>query len=53
MDGEWEDVQEVCERIYTEWFSSSSYEHAGAPKILSSTDYKSEIRVPVVQSKTD
>jgi AraC family transcriptional regulator len=49
VDGDWMKIQEIWQRVYTEWFPSSSYEHAGGPEILGSTENASEIWVPVVK----
>ncbi|WP_416148511.1 AraC family transcriptional regulator [Salipaludibacillus sp. HK11] len=49
VDGPWEEVQEVWERVYSEWFPSSGYEHVEGPEILASTDTQSEIWIPVVK----
>ncbi|WP_208591449.1 AraC family transcriptional regulator [Gracilibacillus suaedae] len=49
VKGGWEDVQAAWERIYSEWFPSSNYEHSGAPEILSSKDEVSEIWIPIVK----
>lgn len=50
-------MSEMWGRIYSEWFPSSGYEQAEAPEIewysngdLSSSDYKSEIWMPVIKS---
>ncbi|MFD2627318.1 AraC family transcriptional regulator [Oceanobacillus kapialis] len=49
-------IQRVWERIFSEWFPSTGYEHAGGPEIEAYTngdpyaeDYYSEIWVPVVK----
>lgn len=49
-------LQEVWKRIYTEWFPSSGYEHAGGAEIEwysdgdgSAEDYVSEIWIPIVK----
>ncbi|WP_310605012.1 AraC family transcriptional regulator [Anaerosporobacter sp.] len=49
-------MAEVWGRIFSEWFPTSGYEHAEAPEIewysngdLSSSDYKSEIWIPVIK----
>lgn len=49
-------MAEIWGRIFSEWFPTSGYEHAEAPEIewysngdLSSTDYKSEIWIPVIK----
>ena len=49
-------IQEVTQRIFTEWFPSSGYEHAEAPELewysvgdSSQMDYRSEIWMPVVK----
>lgn len=43
VDGEWTQVEEQWQRIYSEWLPSSSYELAEGPEILASQDQKSEI----------
>lgn len=47
---------EIWGRIFSEWFPTSGYEHAEAPEVewyskgdLSSSDYKSEIWIPVIK----
>ncbi|KRF59559.1 AraC family transcriptional regulator [Bacillus sp. Soil768D1] len=47
-------IQEVWKRIFSEWFPTSGYEHAGAPEMevytdddASNPDYYSEIWIPV------
>lgn len=52
VKGNWEDVQSAWERVYSEWFPSSNYEHSGAPEILSSNDEESEIWIPIVKSQS-
>ncbi|WP_404457377.1 GyrI-like domain-containing protein [Oceanobacillus kapialis] len=49
-------IQRVWERIFSEWFPSTGYEHAGGPEIEAYTngdpyaeEYYSEIWVPVVK----
>jgi AraC family transcriptional regulator len=49
-------MAEIWGRIFSEWFPTSGYEHAEAPEIawytngdLSSSDYKSEIWIPVIK----
>lgn len=49
-------MADVWGRIFSEWFPTSGYEHAEAPEIewysngdLSSSDYKSEIWIPVIK----
>lgn len=49
-------LQEVTQRIFSEWFPNSGYEHAQAPEIeayfdgdMMASDYKSEIWIPVVK----
>jgi AraC family transcriptional regulator len=49
VDGDWMEIQEIWQRVYTEWFPSSTYEHAGGPEILGSSENVSEIWVPVVK----
>lgn len=47
-------IQKVWKRIYSEWFPSTGYEHAGGPELEvylpgnpDSEDYKSEIWIPI------
>ena len=47
---------EMWGRIFSEWFPASGYEHAEAPEVewysngdMSSSDYKSEIWIPVIK----
>ncbi|GAA0459846.1 AraC family transcriptional regulator [Alkalibacillus silvisoli] len=47
VEGEWEAIEDTWQRIYSEWFPSSKYEHAEAPEIVSSQDQISEIWIPV------
>lgn len=49
-------MTEIWGRIFSEWFPTSGYEHAQAPEIewysngdLTSSDYKSEIWIPVIK----
>jgi AraC family transcriptional regulator len=49
-------MAEIWGRIFSEWFPTSGYEHAEAPEVewysngdLSSSDYKSEIWIPVIK----
>ncbi|SDB85407.1 AraC family transcriptional regulator [Shouchella lonarensis] len=49
IEGDWEDVQALWGRIYSEWFPTSGYEHAGGPEILGGTEEQSEIWIPVVK----
>ncbi|MBH1940686.1 AraC family transcriptional regulator [Mobilitalea sibirica] len=49
-------IQDVWKRVYTEWFPSSGYEHAGGAEIewysegdSSSEDYISEIWIPIIK----
>lgn len=49
-------IQDVWKRIYSEWFPSSGYEHAGTAEIEwydegdgSAVDYKSEVWIPIVK----
>jgi AraC family transcriptional regulator len=49
-------MAEIWGRIFSEWFPTSGYEHAEAPELewysngdMSSTDYKSEIWIPVIK----
>lgn len=55
-----ETLQNVWGRIYSEWFSSSSYELAEGPEMLwnenkdlTSPDFRSEIWIPVLKKKMD
>ncbi len=48
-------MAEIWGRIFSEWFPTSGYEHAEAPEVewysngdLGSSDYKSEIWIPVI-----
>ncbi|MBD8069627.1 AraC family transcriptional regulator [Bacillus sp. PS06] len=47
VDGEWTEVEEQWQRIYSEWLPSSSYELAEGPEILASKDQKSEIWISI------
>lgn len=47
-------IQKVWQRIYSEWFPSTGYEHAGGPELEvylpgnpEAEDYKSEIWIPI------
>ncbi|MGF7145563.1 AraC family transcriptional regulator [Anaerotaenia torta] len=49
-------MADIWGRIFSEWFPTSGYEHAEAPEVewysngdLSSSDYKSEIWIPVIK----
>jgi AraC family transcriptional regulator len=49
-------IQDVWKRIYTEWFPSSGYEHAGGSEIewysdgdADAEDYVSEIWIPIIK----
>src|SRR5690625_931816 len=42
VDVDWMEIQEIWQRVYTEWFPSSTYEHAGGPEILGSSENVSE-----------
>jgi AraC family transcriptional regulator len=49
-------IQEVWKRVYTEWFPSSGYEHAGGAELEwysdgdgSAEDYVSEIWIPIIK----
>lgn len=51
-----EAIQDVWKRIFSEWFPTSEYEHAGGPEIevyekgdMSQPDYKSYVWIPVVK----
>lgn len=53
-------LQDTWARIYSEWFPTSGYESIGGPEILwnegpdtSKKDFKSEIWIPVVKSKSN
>lgn len=50
VKGSWADVETTWERIYTEWFPSSSYEHSGAVEFVASVEQGSEIWVPIVKA---
>ncbi|MDV2581759.1 AraC family transcriptional regulator [Alkalibacillus haloalkaliphilus] len=47
VEGDWEAVETTWQRIYSEWFPSSKYEHVEGPEIVSSKDEVSEIWIPV------
>ncbi len=49
IEGDWSQVQTAWGQIYSEWFPTSVYEHAGGPEILASVNEKSEIWIPVVK----
>lgn len=49
-------MADIWGRIFSEWFPTSGYEHAEAPEVewysngdMSSSDYKSEIWIPVIK----
>jgi AraC family transcriptional regulator len=49
-------IQDVFSRIYSEWFPSTGYEHAGTPELEvypegdpSSDDYRCEVWIPIVK----
>ncbi|XXM72155.1 effector binding domain-containing protein [Lysinibacillus sphaericus] len=49
-------IQHVWERIYSEWFPSTGYEHAGGPEFelypsgnVEDGDYRSEVWIPIKQ----
>lgn len=49
-------MQEVWARIFTDWFPSSGYQHAGGPELvwsehpdISAPDFRNEIWIPVVR----
>lgn len=53
-------LQDTWARVYSEWFPTSGYESTGGPEILwnegpdtSKKDFKSEIWIPVVKSKSN
>lgn len=48
------DIQNVFKRLYTEWFPTSGYEHAGGPEIewysaedMDSPNYHCEVWIPI------
>lgn len=47
MDGDWQQIEEHWQRIYSEWLPSSSYELAEGPEMLASKDQKSEIWISI------
>ncbi|MDQ0185696.1 GyrI-like domain-containing protein [Cytobacillus kochii] len=47
VDGDWQQVEEHWQRIYTEWLPSSSYELSEGPEILASKGQKSEIWISI------
>lgn len=47
VDGDWQDVEDHWQRIYSEWLPSSSYELAGGPELLASKEQKSEIWISI------
>lgn len=47
IEGEWAEVNEAWQRIYSEWFPMSEYQHAEGPEIIASKDDKTEIWNPV------
>ena len=47
IDGDWEEVNDQWQRIYTEWLPGAPYELAEGPEILASRDELSEIWIPV------
>ncbi|MCK0470500.1 AraC family transcriptional regulator [Halalkalibacter sp. APA_J-10(15)] len=49
IEGDWSQVQTAWGQIYSEWFPTSGYEHAGGPEILASANEKSEIWIPVIK----
>jgi len=49
-------IQEVWKRIYSEWFPSTGYEHAGGPELEvyypgdpGDSNYRSEVWIPIVK----
>lgn len=49
-------IQKVWEKIYSEWFPATGYEHTGGPELevylpgdMSAEDYRSEVWIPVIQ----
>ncbi|WP_019156552.1 AraC family transcriptional regulator [Robertmurraya massiliosenegalensis] len=51
VDGDWTQVEEHWQRIYSEWLPSSSYELAEGPEMLVSKDQKSEIWVAIKKKR--
>lgn len=51
IEGDWAQIQMIWGQIYSEWFPTSGYEHAGGPEILASPNGKSEIWIPVVKTQ--
>ncbi|MBM7095149.1 AraC family transcriptional regulator [Bacillus sp. H-16] len=49
VEGDWEQVEDHWQRIYSEWLPSSSCELAQGPEILASKDEKSEIWIPITE----
>ncbi|MCT1577286.1 AraC family transcriptional regulator [Oceanobacillus kimchii] len=47
VDGDWTQVEDHWQRIYSEWLPSFSYELAEGPEILASKDHKSEIWISI------
>lgn len=47
IDGDWIQVEEHWQRIYSEWLPLSSYELAEGPEILASKEQKSEIWIAI------
>ncbi|WP_096199920.1 AraC family transcriptional regulator [Bacillus sp. FJAT-45350] len=47
VDGDWQQVEEHWQRIYSEWLPTSSYELEEGPEILESKDNKSEIWISI------
>ncbi|WP_193769088.1 AraC family transcriptional regulator [Metasolibacillus meyeri] len=47
VDGDWTQVEEQWQRIYSEWLPLSSYELAEGPEILASKEQKSEIWIAI------
>lgn len=47
VDGDWQQIEETWQRIYTEWLPSSSYELAEGPEILASKENTSEIWISI------
>lgn len=47
IDGDWIQVEEHWQRIYSEWLPLSSYELVEGPEILASKEQKSEIWIPI------
>lgn len=51
VEGEWAQVEETWQRIYSEWLPSSNYELVEGAELLASRDHKSEIWVSVQEKQ--